>query len=258
MYAPLDPDEQNTVTNYHRSLYVFVCPVATCNGKPGSMRVLRCNLSKKNDFYAATAPPKVTGKEPINIAALEDAPYVAPSTPSTATPAAASTTPAVAATARVCLVCGLPGSKQCGGGCASSSMGPQYYCGAAHQRAHWRSGHKDECKGAASSTSTPAVPSTTETKSSSNSSESSTNPLDLATGVLSAAKIGAMKSEIWPEQFVDIEEEDWDSDGENEIERKMIEAYRKEEAAMSKQEKDAEGKRTTNDRLRSCYDGATV
>lgn len=219
------------------------------------MKVLRCNLSKKNDFYATGAPPKVTGKEPIDAAALEDAPYIAPAS-STSTPSA---TPSPSPSVRLCLVCGLPaGSKQCGGGCAGSSIGAQPYCGAAHQRAHWRAGHKDECKlaienkaAAAAVTPSPATPAV-ETKtvaaspavSSSSTTTATTNTIDLAVGILPSAKVVAMKTEIWNEQWIDIEEEDWDSDGENEMERKMIDAYRKEEAAMSKQEKDAEGNDT--------------
>jgi hypothetical protein len=196
---------------------VFICPSSSCNGLQGSIRVLRCNFGRANPFYPIAAPPKLTGKEVVNVAALEDAPYystpIAPSTPTVAaaTDTTSSPTSSVSTSTsntdssssslvRLCVVCGLPGSKQCGA-CATSEMGASYYCGVNHQRAHWKAGHNIECKAAATAAAAVAAASS----SSSSSTTTGVSTWNGGAASLSSSKVTAMKNEIWPEQWIDIE-----------------------------------------------------
>eukprot|EP00339_Tiarina_fusa_P013711 CAMPEP_0117000018 /NCGR_PEP_ID=MMETSP0472-20121206/2511_1 /TAXON_ID=693140 ORGANISM="Tiarina fusus, Strain LIS" /NCGR_SAMPLE_ID=MMETSP0472 /ASSEMBLY_ACC=CAM_ASM_000603 /LENGTH=431 /DNA_ID=CAMNT_0004699593 /DNA_START=52 /DNA_END=1345 /DNA_ORIENTATION=- len=49
LYAPADEVNPNA---FHRSLYVFGCPSQACSKEPmGSIRVLRAQLPRQNDFY---------------------------------------------------------------------------------------------------------------------------------------------------------------------------------------------------------------
>ena len=45
LYCPLDDDDNDEA--FHRALYVFACPKVKCRG----VQILRCQLSKENDFY---------------------------------------------------------------------------------------------------------------------------------------------------------------------------------------------------------------
>ncbi|CAN0256705.1 unnamed protein product, partial [Ectocarpus sp. 12 AP-2014] len=46
LYCPLDHEDDA----FHRCLYVFCCPKASCS-KNSSVKALRCQLPRENDFY---------------------------------------------------------------------------------------------------------------------------------------------------------------------------------------------------------------
>jgi hypothetical protein len=47
VYAPLD----DVAHAFHRTLYVFCCENGSCLSHAGSMRVLRAQLPRRNEFY---------------------------------------------------------------------------------------------------------------------------------------------------------------------------------------------------------------
>lgn len=63
LYAPIsfDTDKfadqvESPVTCFHRTLFVFVCTNTACNRK--SVKLLRSQLARENEFYAFDAPPR--------------------------------------------------------------------------------------------------------------------------------------------------------------------------------------------------------
>lgn len=57
VYAPLDEDEgQDGDHAFHRALFMFVTPQGDNIHKPGTVRVFRCQLPRKNDYYAYEPP----------------------------------------------------------------------------------------------------------------------------------------------------------------------------------------------------------
>ncbi len=167
LYAPVDEEGQGGdddgdgdmppgVTHdgaFHRALYVFACRHGEClkkretklEGASNScgLRVLRCQLPAKNDFYAEHAERDAKdeegglgvgdgehggddddGKDLGDSAKGQDRSAYPP----------------------LCALCGAPGAA----GSCSQCHGPSYCC-KEHQRRHWREGHRDECQSAARS-----------------------------------------------------------------------------------------------------------
>ncbi|XP_037806676.1 programmed cell death protein 2 [Lucilia sericata] len=107
IYAPFDDDY-----NFHRMVYVFVCRTESCftANDNSNITVLRSQLPLRNEFYPDVPPPEEG----------EAAPEVLP--PNT----------------KLCLACGCVGPLKCGR-CKKAN-----YCGAPHQRLHWKI-HKLTC-----------------------------------------------------------------------------------------------------------------
>lgn len=64
MYAPTDDTNEDA---FHRTLYLFISPEGDKLAQPGTVRALRCQLPRSNDFYSydppkqeQDAPPKLT------------------------------------------------------------------------------------------------------------------------------------------------------------------------------------------------------
>ena len=115
IYCPLDEPAEA----FHRVLYVFACRKPRCYGK-GCAKVLRCQLPRKNAFYAYD----VGGSGKSRKAALKEA-----------------REGREGLAAKTCEVCGQGADKVCAG-CKGVS-----YCTRAHQREGWKAGHRHVCKG---------------------------------------------------------------------------------------------------------------
>lgn len=106
LYLPSDNDISNA---FHRSLYVFICDKTTCV-ENGGIKVLRCQLDRKNDFYPYNFNDNIVSKSKPSDWGKN-----------------------------LCSLCGLPAPYHC------SKCKNTYYCGKYHQAYHWTNGHKDEC-----------------------------------------------------------------------------------------------------------------
>jgi len=115
IYCPLDEPAEA----FHRVLYVFACRKPRCYGK-GCAKVLRCQLPRKNTFYAY----EVGGSGKSRKAALKEA-----------------REGREGLAAKTCEVCGQGADKVCAG-CKGVS-----YCTRAHQKEEWKASHKYNCKG---------------------------------------------------------------------------------------------------------------
>lgn len=110
LYASLDERDDA----FHRTLFVFICRRGPCLrvGSHGSIRVVRAQMPRYNDFYSSHPPQDVEAR-----AAEGKVPM---------------------AGAKQCAVCGLLGSSQCGR-CQQAS-----YCSRLHQQLDWAR-HKPRC-----------------------------------------------------------------------------------------------------------------
>lgn len=52
LYCPVDDSEHT----FHRSHVVFLCRNPSCVAEPGSVRVFRCQLSRRNELYPFNPP----------------------------------------------------------------------------------------------------------------------------------------------------------------------------------------------------------
>ncbi|CAM9137286.1 unnamed protein product [Chrysoparadoxa australica] len=104
VYCPVDSVEGA----FHRALYLFCCMKKACVDQGGgSIRALRCQLPRRNPYYAddAEAGGGSRGKAAVT-----------------------------------CYVCGMRGSETC------SKCKAAHYCSREHQKAHWSKGdHKSQC-----------------------------------------------------------------------------------------------------------------
>ncbi|XP_059615629.1 programmed cell death protein 2 [Phlebotomus argentipes] len=106
IYASLDEPE-----TFHRTIYVFMCKNAECcqANKSDNFIVFRNQLPRKNKFYSFEAPQEDDTKaETSHVCQL-------------------------------CIVCGCRGPFQC------PKCKNTFYCGPAHQRLDWKSGHREKC-----------------------------------------------------------------------------------------------------------------
>ncbi len=112
VYAPL---EEKTEC-FHRILFIFMCKNPECckSNSFVNFKVFRSQLPRENKFYSSEAP---------------DQDYFDSTKPH----------PSAAQYQELCLVCGAPGSKQCGK-CHRAK-----YCGKEHQTIDWKAGHKKIC-----------------------------------------------------------------------------------------------------------------
>ncbi len=115
IYCPLD----EPVEAFHRVLYVFACRKPRCYGK-GCIKVLRCQLSRKNAFYAYDVRSSGESKK-VDLKEVREA--------------------REGLAAKTCDVCGQGADKVCAG-CKGVN-----YCTRAHQKEGWKTGHKHVCKG---------------------------------------------------------------------------------------------------------------
>nr|XP_027118227.1 programmed cell death protein 2-like isoform X1 [Coffea arabica] len=120
VYAPLLHKE----STFHRTLFVFICPSMSCLLKDQhdqwkrqpekafrSVKVFRCQLPRFNSFYSSEPPRHDGSDRPTRNGAI------------------------------LCSWCGTwRGDKIC------SNCRIARYCSEKHQTAHWRSGHKIECR----------------------------------------------------------------------------------------------------------------
>ncbi|XP_076817099.1 programmed cell death protein 2-like isoform X1 [Clavelina lepadiformis] len=108
IYAP----DGNNDKAFHRTIYVFCCKTGSCyeHGDNQPIKVLRCNLPRKNDFYSYNPP------DYDNLSSSEGRGNIA----------------------SLCHVCGLAGTKTC------SQCKVINYCGKEHQRIDWKF-HKPFC-----------------------------------------------------------------------------------------------------------------
>uniref|UniRef100_A0A182S8E8 MYND-type domain-containing protein n=1 Tax=Anopheles maculatus TaxID=74869 RepID=A0A182S8E8_9DIPT len=121
VYAPVEGNDNS----FHRTLYLFVCLTPACNQTPNpearTIKVLRSQLPRQNEFYAYDPPDET--KESVSSMNLHK---------STEYSAVKSPVP-------LCVVCGCRGPKLCSR-CKSIN-----YCSASHQRLDWKAGHKSVC-----------------------------------------------------------------------------------------------------------------
>jgi len=119
IYAPV----MEKASAFHRTLYVFCCNTATCLLKHNSIRVLRAQLPRENEFYSSEPPedPLVAIKKVPEHVTL--APEYAPHPG-----------------ALICRVCGVPAKSRC------SACKLIAYCSREHQEADWFAAHKLECQ----------------------------------------------------------------------------------------------------------------
>ncbi|KAL3693496.1 hypothetical protein R1sor_007147 [Riccia sorocarpa] len=118
VYAPVDDDE----TAFHRTLYVFMCTSLAClqqdlnqqgrkEKRKRSIKILRNQLPRRNNFYSSEAPKTDGSEAPLS------------------------------AGAPLCSWCGTwKGDKICGG-CKQTR-----YCSQTHQMDHWRGSHASVCR----------------------------------------------------------------------------------------------------------------
>ncbi|CAM9111042.1 unnamed protein product [Ectocarpus sp. 13 AM-2016] len=127
LYCPLDHEDDA----FHRCLYVFCCPKASCS-KNSSVKALRCQLPRDNEFYpyepshkASILAKQQKGSDPETWGA------------------------------KLCCVCGQLAKSAC------SKCRIARYCGREHQTLHWKAGgHKKVCT-SGDGTATVAAPKST-------------------------------------------------------------------------------------------------
>eukprot|EP01097_Dermamoeba_algensis_P004041 TRINITY_DN2706_c0_g1_i1.p1 TRINITY_DN2706_c0_g1~~TRINITY_DN2706_c0_g1_i1.p1 ORF type:complete len:404 (+),score=92.46 TRINITY_DN2706_c0_g1_i1:44-1255(+) len=139
LYAPLG-DREDT---YHRMIYVFVCKDGICHKNSSDphqvFKVFRGQLKRKNPYYDEDISDSEEDDTPLEERKKKDMDLVK-----------------IAGT--ICEVCGLRGTKRCGG------CGHVRYCEKDHQMLDWSTGHDRECKNmkscpyAPSSTTPPPAP----------------------------------------------------------------------------------------------------
>ncbi|XP_062980478.1 programmed cell death protein 2 [Elgaria multicarinata webbii] len=116
LYAPL-PDRTDA---FHRSLFLFGCRQPACyrpaGPAPGSLRVFRNQLPRKNDTYSYDPPPEEPPLKELPCVNLQ-----------------------LKCGAQLCRVCGCLGPKTC------SRCHKAHYCSKDHQVLDWTAGHKASC-----------------------------------------------------------------------------------------------------------------
>ncbi|CAM9264410.1 unnamed protein product [Laminaria digitata] len=124
LYCPLDHEDDA----FHRCLYVFCCPKASCS-KNSSVKALRCQLPRDNAFYPYEPDDNVPAAAS---AGSEEEASVLAKRQAGADPAAWGV--------NVCCVCGQLAKSAC------SKCRTARYCGREHQAEHWKKGgHKKSC-----------------------------------------------------------------------------------------------------------------
>jgi len=111
VYSP----DNNSDTAFHRSLFVFICTTSSCweQGKESPVVVLRSQLGRSNQYYPWDPPEERDGwREDIKAEAY----------------------------GKLCAVCGCRADKSC------AQCKKVHYCSGKCQRAHWKAGHKLNCK----------------------------------------------------------------------------------------------------------------
>jgi len=126
VYAPIDGRDDC----FHRTIFIFICRNGACykqdaagKEQPTPVIALRCQLARENAFYPMQPPNYDAAEAEIRQQLTKGQ------------------LPHAAARAKLCEVCGLPGSKLCGS-CRAVS-----YCSKEHQLLAWRGaqGHKTRC-----------------------------------------------------------------------------------------------------------------
>ncbi|KAH9504649.1 Programmed cell death protein 2 [Bulinus truncatus] len=114
VYAPLQIRDDT----FHRAVFVFVCPKATCSSPDdgSSFKVFRSQLPLLNNFYSSDPPC-----EELSTGENMDC------------------FPNAAKLQSLCCVCGIKGNKKCSQ-CKRTS-----YCSKEHQLFDWKTGHKQTC-----------------------------------------------------------------------------------------------------------------
>ncbi|CAM9145463.1 unnamed protein product [Ascophyllum nodosum] len=126
LYCPLDHEKDA----FHRCLYIFCCPKATCS-KNSSAKALRCQLPRANAFYPYEPDDQNKAAEAADN--YKEAKQLAGADPT-------------AWGVTLCCVCGQRAKSACSR-CKSAR-----YCGKQHQTEHWkRGGHKQVCTPSAAS-----------------------------------------------------------------------------------------------------------
>ncbi|XP_034964388.1 programmed cell death protein 2 isoform X2 [Zootoca vivipara] len=116
LYAP----RQGRPDAFHRSVFLFGCRRPACyrlaGPSPGSLRVFRNQLPRKNDTYSYDPPREEPPHEEPICANLQ-----------------------LKCGTKLCRVCGCLGSKTC------SKCHKAHYCSKDHQVKDWKAGHKLSC-----------------------------------------------------------------------------------------------------------------
>ncbi|KAJ8963930.1 hypothetical protein NQ314_005259 [Rhamnusium bicolor] len=116
IYAPYEDNVHlsldNYLSNFHRTLFVFVCRNLKCCQRNNSenVKVLRSSLQRDNKFYSYDPPEDIPNPE------FSLSKWV-----------------------KLCNLCGCLSSKQC------SKCKNAHYCSRRHQVIDWKEGHKKEC-----------------------------------------------------------------------------------------------------------------
>ncbi|XP_072940939.1 programmed cell death protein 2-like [Epargyreus clarus] len=108
VYAPYEDKSDS----FHRSIFIFICKNGSCcqSNCADNIIVLRCQLSRRNDFYSFE-PYKEDENEEFP---MSDFP-------------------------KLCNLCGTRAPSHC------SKCKKTYYCSRKHQILDWQKGHKEDC-----------------------------------------------------------------------------------------------------------------
>ncbi|XP_039220364.1 programmed cell death protein 2 isoform X2 [Crotalus tigris] len=116
LYAPV----QERPEAFHRTLFLFGCRQPSCyrpaGPAPGSLRVFRNQLPRKNDTYSYNPPPEEPPLEELPSVNLQ-----------------------LKCGAMLCRVCGCLGPSTC------SKCHKAHYCSKDHQIKDWKAGHNVSC-----------------------------------------------------------------------------------------------------------------
>lgn len=111
IYAPIESEPQS-ISNFHRTIFVFLCRTVTCNKNQQitSFKIFRSSLPRENEFYSIN-PPQLVDDPTFDVMKWID----------------------------ICNLCGIAADKKCG------KCKLAMYCSKEHQTIDWKKGHKLSC-----------------------------------------------------------------------------------------------------------------
>mmetsp|Transcript_1043 Transcript_1043/g.2033 ORF Transcript_1043/g.2033 Transcript_1043/m.2033 type:complete len:465 (-) Transcript_1043:39-1433(-) len=219
VYAPRSEEQGGGDETFHRTLFVFVCRKASCLATAGSVRVLRSQLPRVNNFYSSEPPPPPSKEDDAlseeDKAKLESMPFKG---------------------VNLCRVCGVKSAERCG------RCHMAYYCCRQHQTAHWKADHKYTC--------TPV---------NANGDKADAGEAKAKGRAARRTRQKAwdrLKAMVFPEYELVIEEELQADIEDYSKEKKLLDKYEETQSSMSKSERDKEDQAFRTDKgLTGAFEG---